>query len=53
MQGRDFMLYSLDTNSNSVFFSDKPSMIKALKDPFIQKKYPDLVISKNTLRKIM
>ena len=51
-QARDFLLYSQDTNTNSVFFTSKATMIKALRDSNIQKKYPELIISKNTLRKI-
>ena len=50
-QARDFLSYSQDSNTNTVFFTSKATMIKALRDSNIQKKYPDLIISKNTLRK--
>ena len=51
VQARDFLSYSQDSNTNTVFFTSKATMIKALRDSSIQKKYPDLIISKNTLRK--
>ena len=51
-QAVDFLPYEGEVQGsarNLVFFSTKLLMIEALRDPAIQRKYPNLAISKNCL----